>query len=334
VKSLIRDEKGRALTIVIILLVGGLITFSVLAHMRTGLITGQVYEKEMHEYYAADAGVEDAIWKIRYAGFEGDQYCYPPEDDDPWFINNKRVEVCIDRAGMEPMDGGCEYFYDIFSTATSQDDSSTTIRARVTLNEETTGGWDDIEWDEFDEFGEEDFDDEGNYYGNVKTEQNVLVIVGGTIHGNVWATDGNVILKPGATITGGVKAEGTSGHQVELGEGAVIESDVCAQYIILKKGAKVVGTAYAECVDSGTLVALEEDAEIMVDAYSENGNVEVLKAGAKIYGDAYAANEVKVESGGWIGGTIYNGYEDWPGCPLGGGISTITGVDIDSWQIS
>lgn len=65
VKRLIRDEKGQALVLVLILLlVGGLIIAPLLAYMGTGLIAGKVYERRTAELYAADAGVEDALYKI------------------------------------------------------------------------------------------------------------------------------------------------------------------------------------------------------------------------------------------------------------------------------
>jgi hypothetical protein len=64
--GLIRAEKGQALVLaVILLLIGGLIAAPLLAYMGTGLITGEVYEKRTAELYAADAGVEHALWKIK-----------------------------------------------------------------------------------------------------------------------------------------------------------------------------------------------------------------------------------------------------------------------------
>lgn len=62
---MIRDEKGQALILVLILLlVGGLITAPLLGFMSTGLMVGQVFENKMDGLYAADAGIEDALWKI------------------------------------------------------------------------------------------------------------------------------------------------------------------------------------------------------------------------------------------------------------------------------
>jgi len=66
VKRAIRDEKGSVLILVLILLVvGGLILTPLLGLMSTGLVSGQIYERKMDEYYAADAVVEDACWQLK-----------------------------------------------------------------------------------------------------------------------------------------------------------------------------------------------------------------------------------------------------------------------------
>jgi len=63
--KLSRGEKGQALILVLILLlVGGLIIAPFLAYMATGLKTGQAYEERMYQLYAADAGIEYAIYNI------------------------------------------------------------------------------------------------------------------------------------------------------------------------------------------------------------------------------------------------------------------------------
>jgi Tfp pilus assembly protein PilX len=61
------DERGQALLIALVfMLLGSLIVTPLLSHMATGLKTGkQVYEKRMDELYAADAGVEDALWQLQ-----------------------------------------------------------------------------------------------------------------------------------------------------------------------------------------------------------------------------------------------------------------------------
>ena len=105
VKKIIRDEKGRVLELVLILLtVGGLILAPLLGLMSTGLLAGQVYEKKTDELYAADAGVEDAVWKIDnqvdevkylYCGGGNHSWSYPEPGDPAFKVNNKSVAVTI-----------------------------------------------------------------------------------------------------------------------------------------------------------------------------------------------------------------------------------------------
>jgi len=63
-----KNESGQgALAIVLILLMlGAIIITPLLVFMDTGLKAGQVYESKVQEFYAADAGVEDGLWQIKY----------------------------------------------------------------------------------------------------------------------------------------------------------------------------------------------------------------------------------------------------------------------------
>ena len=95
VKRLTRDEKGAALVMVLILLlISGLISGPLLSYMGNGLSTGEVYEKRVDELYAADAGVEDAVWKIQQGEVSlcpgNPTYSYDISD-----INGKSVDVTI-----------------------------------------------------------------------------------------------------------------------------------------------------------------------------------------------------------------------------------------------
>jgi hypothetical protein len=96
VRRLIREEKGQALVLVLILLVvGGLIIAPLLEFMGTGLKVGKdVYENKMYQTYAADAGVEDGLWQIKHdglAGFDGydeyKYYDYNPNNQWPYSLN-------------------------------------------------------------------------------------------------------------------------------------------------------------------------------------------------------------------------------------------------------
>jgi len=64
--KVIKGERGQALPIVLILLVfGGLIIAPCLSYATTSLNSGQVIEKSLNGLYAADVGIEDALWKLR-----------------------------------------------------------------------------------------------------------------------------------------------------------------------------------------------------------------------------------------------------------------------------
>ena len=121
-KKLIRDEKGAALVVaLILLLVGGLISAALLGHMGTGLITGEIYETRTAELYAADAGVEDAVWKIQHGATPlctaYRSWTYPSPYDPPIIVNGKSVQVTI-----EYQDDGT---FKITSTAVTVDGTNT-----------------------------------------------------------------------------------------------------------------------------------------------------------------------------------------------------------------
>jgi hypothetical protein len=95
-KRLIRDEKGAALILaLILLLIGGLISAALLNHMGSGILAGEVHERRTAELYAADAGVEDAIWKIQ----QGEVAACPAQPTEPPYninVNGKNVTVYIE----------------------------------------------------------------------------------------------------------------------------------------------------------------------------------------------------------------------------------------------
>lgn len=97
-------QAGQALIIVLVLLVlGSLTIIPVLDHIGTALKTGEVYESKSSKLYAADAGIEDAIWQIKYDRlpilFDNEDYAYDfdtvcaYELDEP--INGMTVNVTI-----------------------------------------------------------------------------------------------------------------------------------------------------------------------------------------------------------------------------------------------
>jgi hypothetical protein len=100
-----KDEKGQALVLtLLLLLIGSLIVTPTLNFMGTGIIGGRVYEQKNDEIYAADSGVEDALWHIRndlvedlLGGGGYDEYNYSTPYDYPYVlsVNDKDVAVSI-----------------------------------------------------------------------------------------------------------------------------------------------------------------------------------------------------------------------------------------------
>ncbi len=65
VRRFCRDEHGHIFIIALIILAIGSLTLApLLNYMGTGLKAGQTYENKTMEFYAADSGIEDAIWHI------------------------------------------------------------------------------------------------------------------------------------------------------------------------------------------------------------------------------------------------------------------------------
>ena len=98
-------EKGYVYILVLVfLLIGALMIPVLLGYMGTGVQSGQVFERRTDELYAADAGVDDGIWKIRYGKVSelSNPVTYDPYDyTHEWpyeltnEINDQTVSVAI-----------------------------------------------------------------------------------------------------------------------------------------------------------------------------------------------------------------------------------------------
>jgi hypothetical protein len=75
-------ERGYVYILVLVfLLIGALMIPVLLGYMGTGVKSGQIFERRTDELYAADAGIDDAIWQITYGKvYELDN----PESYDPY----------------------------------------------------------------------------------------------------------------------------------------------------------------------------------------------------------------------------------------------------------
>jgi hypothetical protein len=201
VKRLITDQKGAAIVLaLILLLVGGLIAAPLLSYMGTGLLEGEVYETRTAELYAADAGVEDAIWKIQNQdGYLPCGPTSPPKAYNITDVNGKSVDVSIMWANNTT--------YRVLSTAAGDDDSHTQVDSYVYYGSE----WRDIldfgvvalngdiiiaGSSELDSYPEED---NTRIYAN----GNIDVQGNSKVYGEAVAT-GTITYKPGAITPGPV----------------------------------------------------------------------------------------------------------------------------------
>ncbi|MDD5038794.1 MAG: hypothetical protein PHN78_05700 [Dehalococcoidales bacterium] len=101
----VAGQEGQALVSVLILwFLGSLLVLNLLTFSTSGLKTVTVYEKKTNELYAADAGMQDAIWQIKYDYLETlltDPPYLPYDFNTNWTysisdnINTKEVNVTI-----------------------------------------------------------------------------------------------------------------------------------------------------------------------------------------------------------------------------------------------
>lgn len=90
--------QGALAIVVILLMLGAIILTPLLVFMSTGIKAGGVYESKVQEFYAADSGVEDALWRIKNDKLSGyDEYAFSTSYiyDLPGEINNENVTVNI-----------------------------------------------------------------------------------------------------------------------------------------------------------------------------------------------------------------------------------------------
>lgn len=210
VKAIIRDEKGKILILVLaVLVVGGLVLAPLLGLMGTSLAAGKTYEKKTDELYAADAGVEDALWKLQ----NPDVSELPHKDcaDTPWThnytipeVNGKSVFVIIDYLGNG--------LFKITSTAITDDGGSTTIVSYVQAT--YVEGYDVVVSDGGTYEGsvtDESVYGEGDLYITDSIEEGGVVFVEGalTVDGNIEG-DAQVYVMGDLTMSAFSNVEGTS----------------------------------------------------------------------------------------------------------------------------
>ena len=89
----VKGEKGQALLVVLILLVlGGLLIAPLISYAATSLNSGRVVEEKIDGLYAADAGIENALWRLKNAPPTSYPYSYQLSN-----INGLSVTVSIEQ---------------------------------------------------------------------------------------------------------------------------------------------------------------------------------------------------------------------------------------------
>jgi hypothetical protein len=288
VKRIISDENGKVLILTLILLVvGGLIMTPLLGLMTTGLAAGQVYEKKTAELYAADAGVEYAIFHLEQAG--------DPNEVLEFTLNGKNVTVQIEKLNT-PCGEPCAY--DITSTATSSDGSGTTVLAEVTdLTVYIEGGY----------LGKNE-----TIGANVYSPGDLFIDSESEIQGNVLV-EGDLILNECALV-GGIACVG---GDLTLNEGANIQMDLYCAGNILMQGGSTGSWVHGDVYGRGD-VTMEGQAEMLQMLWSgsnKNGGVSIDK-NAIVYGDVHVRDLNVINLSGQILGKTYEDYYDHD-CPLG-----------------
>jgi hypothetical protein len=95
-KRILKEQAGQALPMALILLVlGGLIIVPMLSLMTTNLNANRVVETKTEGIYAADAGIQDALWKLGDGvdPFTGGDSYELEEDGTPAIINGMTVTI-------------------------------------------------------------------------------------------------------------------------------------------------------------------------------------------------------------------------------------------------
>ena len=325
----VRDEKGQAMILVLILLVlGSLIIAPLLGFMSTGLLAGQMLEEKMGEIYTADAGVEDGLWNLIYGGLLVD--VGTPATLAPFTMNDVTVNVTIENVGEET--------YKITSVA-----GDSTIEAHVTgITRVYTGGLDG-----------DDLGPGETIYDDVFVDGDIDLVSAAGIQGNVVAT-GDITLNSGAYIAETV----CSGGNLRLNNaGTVVTGDV---YVVgdvwLASDTQINGDIHA-----GGMVTLNARAKVgdVTDSFNIHavGDVTVGGSNAWVSGAVHSDGNVEVWGGGLnksiINGDVYladgsgslSGSGQWLGeCPHTGEIEgyiepilecplSMGGPDILAWRI-
>ena len=237
----LEGEKGAVLPFaLIILMVGLLVTIPLLSLGSTTIITSEVYEDRLLQVYAADAGIEWAIWRIASKTTivpAGGEVILPEFQS-----NGLPVNVTITDLG--------ERQYEIISSSGSPG-NSTVIEAETSV-EAMPEGYTLIMGDKMFTAGytsEDDFYITGDAVlsggcvlgGNLFVEGDITVIGGANvIEGNVWA-GGDILFSGGTEVIGCVAAGGTLTLQSDA---VVYEDAYVVENLYMSGQSQILGNVY------------------------------------------------------------------------------------------
>jgi len=98
-KQIVRDGRGQALPLVLILLaLGGLVITPCLSYASTSLNAGQIVEENVRGGLAADAGVEDTLWCLKNG--------VPSHTSLPETVNGMAVAMQVEEKGTYTLFAG------------------------------------------------------------------------------------------------------------------------------------------------------------------------------------------------------------------------------------
>ncbi len=124
-KAVFTDSKGQALIAALVLLVVGALTITPMLYLASSVNIGaRANAKYLYGFYAADAGLQRGLWKLR----ETDNLPY--NGILPETINGMTVSVTT--TNQTPASSGFEHYYRIVAQAMKGTDVVTTIAANVT----------------------------------------------------------------------------------------------------------------------------------------------------------------------------------------------------------
>src|SRR4030042_689068 len=130
-KRMIKGEAGQALPMALVLLVlGGLLIVPILSFMTTNLTAHRMVDVKTSATYAADAGIQDALWKLGN-GVEpfADNASYVlTENGNPVILNGMTVTVEEFEATQASASG---YLYSVKSTASLDGEPKAVITAQA-----------------------------------------------------------------------------------------------------------------------------------------------------------------------------------------------------------